>query len=265
MNCYIVFTIDYDFKINENKMAKIELKTISEDKTCILCGEKMTKLPEDLHIRCDYCGKIGTVNLQCENSHYICTVCNNIPALEFIKSECLAYKGIDPIELAVRIMNSPIIRMHGPEHHFIVPAVLLTCIHNLQKDENSLAERLEVAVLKTNIENPNVCSFAGGTCGAAIGAGIFLKIFTKIKPIDEDEWSLSNILVAECLKNVSELHLPRCCKRDTYISLQTTAAFLEERFALKLPVSEAKCTFSLRNQSCGHEQCHFYNLSNSLV
>ena len=36
--------------------------------------------------------------------------------------------------MAIEIMKSPMINMHGPEHHFLVPAVLITSYYNI-KDE----------------------------------------------------------------------------------------------------------------------------------
>lgn len=185
--------------------------------------------------------------------------------IEFIKNKCLNYGGKDPIELSVDIMNNDLVRMHGPEHHFIVPAVLVTCLHNYKNDNENLAEKLEIADKRAKIETPRVCTFKQGSCGAAQGTGVFMSMYLGRDEMDEDSWSPSNEIIAESLKRVDESHGPRCCKRDTYMALETAVKYLRDKFAVNLPSSEAKCTFSLRNDGCGHEDCEYYNLSNSLV
>lgn len=163
-------------------------------------------------------------------------------------------------------MNSPQVRMHGPEHHFIVPAVLITCVNNLAgRSLEELQKKLDIAEIRSISETPDHCQYALGSCGAAMGTGVFLSIYTNRTPETEDEWSLMNSIIAKCQKNIADAGGPRCCKRDTYISLETAVDFLKERFSIELEKSQGKCTFSLRNPTCKHEDCTFYNLSNSLV
>jgi hypothetical protein len=213
---------------------------------------------------CDFCGKESSISHECISHHYICDDCMALSAVEYIKIKCLEYKGVNPIELAVSIMNLPLIKMHGPEHHFIVPAVLLTCVHNKLGQSDDLRSKLELAELRATCETPDACVFATGSCGAADGAGVFLSMHTGRPVESEDEWSLTNALTASCLKKIAESGGPRCCKRDTYLSLEAAIDFLKERFGLELPKSEAKCTFSLRNRSCKREDCNFYNLGFSI-
>lgn len=188
-----------------------------------------------------------------------------LPVNEYIKEECLKFKGEDPIALAVKIMNSDYINMHGPEHHFIVPAVLLTCVYNHKKSENNLKAGLDLAEIRAEKETPRKCEFSKGTCGAAIGSGMFLNMLTDRTADMEDEWALDKELSGRAIKAILDHPGPRCCKRDTYLTIHESVKFLKEKFEIDLPDSEAKCTFSLRNESCGHEECVFYNLKFSLV
>lgn len=244
-----------------------ELNTINylEKETCIMCGEETHRSGEIRERRCDFCGDIKSIPVECDNFHCLCVDCLALTPNNFIRTMCLKYKGIDPIELAVDIMNSPVIKMHGAEHHFIVPAVMFTCIHNLTSSTESLAEKLDIVERRAIVETPRACSYDLGTCGAAIGTGVFLSIYLKRELVDEDAWSLSNTIIAESLRVVADSGGPRCCKRDTYLSLEAAVNFMKEKFAIELPVSKAKCTFSLRNKTCKHEECQFYNMSNSLV
>lgn len=244
-----------------------ELKQLKhlEKETCILCGEDLNKLGAIVDRRCDFCGSVKAIPAECNNSHCICGDCLSMSPTDFVYSMCLKYKGIDPIALAVDIMNSPVIKMHGAEHHFIVPAVLTTCLHNINHSEESLADKLDIIKRRAEVETPRACSYDLNTCGAAIGTGVFISTYLHRELIDEDQWSPSNSIVAKSLLKVAESGGPRCCKRDTYLSLEAAIEFIRDNFAITLPVSTAKCTFSLRNKTCKHEECQFYNLSNSLV
>lgn len=246
-------------------MAKIEIFNSADNISCILCGDRVVALKTAIETHCDFCGKIKHTTHQCESSHFLCDDCYNIPVNEMIKLKCLKYKGINPIELAIDIMNSPSVKMHGTEHHFIVPAVLLTCVNNMKEKPENIAEKLDIAEERAMAETPDVCRFHDGFCGAAIGTGVFLSMFLDREHIHDDAWSLNNQIISETLKRIKEHGGPRCCKRDTYFSLLTSIEYLNEHFAFELNQSEPKCTFSLRNKSCGLEQCIFYNMTNSLV
>lgn len=245
-------------------MAMIEI-TGGDLRQCILCAEDINKLENKIDTICDFCNERAYSTHQCNTGHYICDTCYNMSAYEYVKKLCTKYQGFDPIELAVQIMNSPAIKMHGPEHHYIVPAVLLTCAHNAQHLKEDLKSMLETAERRAQLETPNNCSYKNGECGAAMGAGVFLSIYLGHNLADEDEWSPVNEITAVCLKKIADSEGPRCCKRDTYLSLQAATEFLKEKFAIDMPVNQAKCTFSLRNRTCGHEDCSFYNISYSLV
>jgi len=240
------------------------IKHLDKD-TCIMCGEDTHKLENLRDRRCYFCGEIKTIPIECDNFHCLCKDCLNLTPQDFVLSMCLKYKNIDPIELSVDIMNSPVIRMHGAEHHFIVPAVLITSLHNYQHKSESLETILNYIKRRAISETPHTCSYDLKTCGAALGTGVFLSVFLNRELSDEDQWSPSNAIIAESLKNVSDSGGQRCCKRDTYLSIQSAINLLKDEFAIELPLSLAKCTFSLRNRTCKHEECQFYNLSNSIV
>lgn len=181
-------------------------------------------------------------------------------AYSFIKERCNEYSGNKPLELAVEIMNHPVIRMHGGEHHYLTPAVLLTVYNNLTHKYPDKLEKLNELEKFIKENAPISCSLEAGTCGAAIGSSIFFKYFvTDQLPIEELD-RLSEYVRIESIKQIDEIGLSRCCKRDTYISLIVTSKVLRNNLDLDIILSEPKCTFSLRNRSCGMEDCPFYNL-----
>jgi len=230
-----------------------------------MCGDELELLPNPVNTMCDYCGRKTNISHECRSSHYICDLCYHLSAHDLISETCLKYAGIDPIELAIQIMNSPVIKMHGSEHHFIVPAVLLTCAYNLKGLRHRLEDNLGLIYERTKSETSTYCTFKAGTCGAAFGAGVFLSVFNDRTAYSEDEWSEANHIISESLKRVAASPGPRCCKRDTYLTILASIDFLKEKYSLELPISNPKCTFSLRNKNCGREECEFYNLSNTLV
>jgi hypothetical protein len=246
-------------------MAAIEIYNSSENKGCLLCGAKIVKAKSILQMRCEICGGTFDSSYHCTDMHYICENCSTTPPYQFIKNTCINYKGNDPIALAVEIMNSPIIKMRGPEHHFIVPAVLLTCIHNLTGNPADLIEKLDFTENRVKNEIQTNCTWSFGNCGAAIGTGIFLSVYENLKHDSDSEWYSSNSIIAQSLKRIAESQGPRCCKRDTYISLESAAEFLLTKYNINLSLSEGKCSFSLRNNSCGREDCEFYNIGFSIA
>ena len=43
---------------------------------------------------------------------------------------CMAESSSNPIEVMERLMSLPMCHMHGPEHHVMVGAALITAYHN---------------------------------------------------------------------------------------------------------------------------------------
>jgi len=50
--------------------------------------------------------------------------------LDLIEQVCRTTTLEDPLAIACRIMQRPQISLHGPEHHFLVPAVLIAAYYN---------------------------------------------------------------------------------------------------------------------------------------
>jgi hypothetical protein len=245
-------------------MAIIEIKTGLDYEGCLLCGEALVNFHDPIEMKCAFCGTMHNAKAHCTEMHYVCDTCQHLSAGDVVQTICLRSDKTDPMALAVEIMSSPAVKMHGPEHHFIVPAVLMTCINNKHGDFPDLKDRIDFVRKIAGETVPN-CSFDLRTCGAAIGTGIFLEMLNNHDAATEDEWSLSKNIVADSLTKIADSGGPRCCKRDTYLALEASVEFLSDKYAIELPTSQAKCTFSLRNNSCKREECNFYNMSNSLV
>src|SRR6185503_6195062 len=93
---------------------------------CLLCGSALVYLTEAQILTCALCGSKSTAEASCQLGHYICDSCHSASANDLIEKICIQNESTSPVELAISLMKAPSIAMHGPEHHFLVPAVLLT-------------------------------------------------------------------------------------------------------------------------------------------
>jgi len=135
--------------------------------------------------------------------------------------------------MALILMQHPAVKMHGPEHHFLVPAVLLAAYYNLKGDSTSKREKIAEAEKRAKHVLGGFCG-SHGDCGAAVGTGM-------------------------ALMSIALHGGPRCCKRNTYLAIIEAARFLKENFNVQMDVSsEIQCQFSHLNKECLKEECRFY-------
>lgn len=224
---------------------------------CLICGFVLTYLPEGQELLCGYCGKAFVSDACCVNHHYVCDRCHNLTANDLIEQYSRTTLLTDPSRIAATLMKNPQIKMHGPEHHFLVPAALLAAWYNRHNN----AARKDAAIIMARRRAEDVkggfCGFHGA-CGAAIGSGIFISIMTGATPLAKEEWRLANLMSAESLKVIAENGGPRCCKRDSFLAIAAAVTFLKKHFETELPLEKRiKCEFSLLNQECLGEECHF--------
>lgn len=258
------FFVKCNFVIIQVSKMEVGKNNIENENYCIVCGNELIHLVNSVSAVCSFCEKTFSADFACNENHYVCNDCLHLEPKEIVKIVCLRSTKTDPIDLAKEIMASPAIKMHGPEHHFITPAVLLTTVANYTNSRSGLEERIQRAEELATKFAPN-CSWHLGTCGAALGASIFLIVWNNLEPNNEASWDEGNYIVSNSLKRIAELGSPRCCKRDTYIAIEEATEYLRKKYGINLPVSEAKCDFSLRNRTCKHEDCIFFNLKYSLV
>ena len=185
----------------------------------------------------------------------------NAQLYTYIMDICL--KGYDsgaaPMQLLVQAWERPDFPMHCPEHHYLVPAVLLTVCRRLKSDGKALLEK-DLITAKERAKNL-LGGFCGwyGACGAAVGSGIFLSLLTDTSPYSTTTWRLANQLTSECLKDIAAIGGPRCCKRVCLTSILTTAKFMKDHFDMDIGAQEdIKCTYSERNAECKKEVCPYY-------
>ncbi len=231
---------------------------------CLVCGADLRYLEAPLELACAVCGSIHHADASCEAGHYVCDACHTGTADDWIEKRCATTGEADPMQLAIELMRSPLVKMHGPEHHFLVPAVLIASWHNVggaasiaAAASDGKAAQVRKARRRAEMVPGGFCG-SHGVCGAAVGCGIFVSVITGSTPLSEQEWRLSNEATAEALQVIAEQGGPRCCKRDSFLAILTMRDFVRERFGVFLPVAEpVLCEFLALNKECLGEACPF--------
>lgn len=171
---------------------------------------------------------------------------------------CLEETSRNPIEILEKLMSQPDCPMHGPTHHVLVGAALLTAYNNSLPDSSKLD--LEEALTEMRERGEQVpggaCGYMGA-CGASISTGIFLSIVTRNTPFSTDTWRLCNLMTARALEQVALNGGPRCCKRDSYLSVLTAIDFVKENLGVEMVKPEVHCTRSQINEQCIGKKCPF--------
>lgn len=227
--------------------------------TCPVCKADKLTLDEEIAGKCSLCGQEFEADTTCKNNHYICHICRQKAAREEIIRYCLANKQTDPYSLMLELMKLPDTAMHGPEHHLLFPAALLTSLCNA-KGRTDLAVLLEEANNRS-IQVPGGACGSWGICGAAIGAGIFSSIIAESSPYAEKEWKSCGQLTSRCASAISKQGGPRCCKRDSYTALKEAIPYCNKRFKTNFTIpGPIKCQFYIGNKECKGKKCQFFPL-----
>jgi hypothetical protein len=225
---------------------------------CIICGADIIYLKEQIEKECYYCKcKIGT-NTICNSGHFICDSCHSADALTLIEKFCVNTDIMDPIEMANILMKYPELKMHGTEHHFLIPAVLLTAYYNFIKNPKLKEDMIVKARTRAKKVPGGNCGFLGN-CGAAVGTGIFVSLITGATPLSKQEWRVSNLMTAESLHKIAVSGGPRCCKRNTFIAILEAVKFVKKHLNIRLVSPDIiNCEYSELNNECIGKECRFY-------
>lgn len=162
-------------------------------------------------------------------------------------------------DMATDLMDTEGLPMHCPPHHYLMPAVLLTACHKAEGEgEEVLREDLEEACKRAHNILGGFCGLYGN-CGAAVGTGIFLSIYTQTGPCSEGSWAWANRIVARALTKISDIDGPRCCKRNIYLALEAARDVIEEYLEISLEKPDkVVCHFYKNNRECKKNECPFF-------
>ena len=222
------------------------------------CGVRARPLvyaTESVTKTCALCGKEEKTNIYCPSGHYVCDSCHSKAAIEVLKNVLARSKSTNPAEIMEQVMAHPSVPMHGPEHHVIVPAVIIAAIRNAgyPVPEGAIDKALERAS-----KVPGGWCGLYGDCGAAVGIGIAVSVLTNATPLTGKERGLALGATALALSKLLD-DQPRCCKRSSRIAVEAAVNYLEDKLGIKLGKPKLiPCTYTIRNQQCAKGECPYY-------
>lgn len=222
---------------------------------CLICKAKLEYLAEDKMMECAICRKTELSKTRCVNGHFVCSDCHT-QGMNSIFGLCLEESSCDPIAILEKMMAMPFCHMHGPEHHVMVGAALLTAYKNAG-GEVDLTKALHEMYRRGKAVPGGACGF-WGACGAGISAGQFVAIATNSTPLAAEPWGQSNRMTAKALESIGKHGGPRCCKRDSYLSILAAIDFAAEHLDVRMEKAKPVCTRSRQNNQCIGKQCPFF-------
>lgn len=230
-----------------------------DNKACLICGAELEYTVTQNKERCAICGKEFFTNTHCSNGHFVCDECHRKRAVEGIISVCKDEKSNDPIEILEKLMDNPYVHMHGPEHHILLGAALMTAYCNSNIDVDiPLAEALQEIVVRGKVIPGGSCGFIG-VCGAAASGGAFLSIITQTTPMGRENWKTLGLATSGIIQAIAELGGPRCCKRVSFITVVNCVEFVKQHMGVGMSMPEIiKCKYHEQNKECLMGACPFY-------
>ncbi len=220
---------------------------------CMVCGTELHYFATSREMNCSYCGRSFSANGCCEQDHFVCDDCHRENGLEVIKTICRETKERDLITLLELIRSHPAIPMHGPEHHAIIPGIILACYRNSGGDITK--EAILTGINRGGDIPGGVCGF-WGACGAAIGAGIAVSTIYAATPLTPAPRQTAQAFSAKILKIISEYKGGRCCQRETWLALSETARLSAEMLSVPMEAMGAlRCSQYTQNKECIRKQC----------
>ena len=228
---------------------------------CMACGKEIGYLAHEREGACHYCGGIKKTNAICVGGHYICDACHQQDGLSAIRLLCAETKEQDMLALLETIRRHPAIPLHGPEHHAMVPGIILATYRNL-------GGKISREAILTGIERGSkvpggVCGF-WGNCGAAAGVGIAFSVLLAATPLTPKARQQVQEITSRVLGEIAQTQGARCCQRETVTALREAALF--SRRLLPVPL-QAEADFVCRqfsaNRECIGGQCPLWEKAES--
>ena len=221
---------------------------------CLICKAPLEYLEADTLMECEICHKKENSKTRCVNGHYVCNDCHT-QGLDSIVGLCLEDSSKNPIEIIEKMMAMPFCHMHGPEHHVMVGAALLTAYKNAGGNIDLHSALVEMLNRGKSVPG-GACGF-WGACGAGISSGMFISIISNSTPLTNEPFALSHKMTAKSLDVIGEIGGPRCCKRDSFLAILSAIEFVKDHFGIEMEKPEVICRYSSRNNQCIGKRCPF--------
>lgn len=230
---------------------------------CMVCGAPVTYQLQEEPRRCTFCQGEFSTNSRCEKGHFVCDACHVADGLKVIQHVCTSTNETDMIRLLTLIRRHPAMPVNGPEHHALVPGIILSTYRNLGGD-------LPVSTIETGIKRGTsvaggYCAFMG-VCGAAVGVGIAFSLILEATPLTPGRRQIVQSAVQTVLSQISGLKAARCCQRDSWLALIKATELSRKYLPISLEANQPLiCAQKSRNKECMGETCPLYGRKTAMV
>ena len=220
---------------------------------CMVCGSKLVYANDAKNKNCHYCGSRTKTNSECSKGHFICDSCHQQEGGKIIRQICLNTKETDLLSLLTTLRSHPAVPMHGPEHHAMMPGIILAVYRNCGGKNDT--DIISAGIDRGSKVPGGACGF-WGTCGAAIGAGISAALILDATPLTPNPRHQAQAFTAKILSAIAEITGGRCCQRETWLALTHTARLSLDFFGIRMHAESAlRCDQYMKNQECIRKQC----------
>ncbi len=223
---------------------------------CMICNAPLEYHNTSVIKSCFYCNQQISSNASCRNGHFVCDTCHAGEAVAVIAQICQHTGETDMITLLKKLRAHPAAHLHGPEHHVMVPAIIVSTYRNLGGAVKG--DMLATAIERAGQVAGGFCGFMGA-CGAAVGIGIGFSVLLEGTPLTPAVRQLANRLTGIALREISAVEAARCCQRDCAVSLNVAARESAEILPVPLRADDdLRCSQVRHNKECIHRVCPFF-------
>ncbi len=94
-------------------------------------------------------------------------------------------------------------------------------------------------------------------CNECHMQGIDSLVGLCMSQTSKDPVEILNKMTASALGAIGEIGGPRCCKRDSYLSILQAVDFVKENLGISMEQPKIKCSYSSQNNQCIGKRCPF--------
>jgi 7,8-dihydro-6-hydroxymethylpterin dimethyltransferase len=228
---------------------------LEAQRNCEVCNTPLNTEKNPVTLTCTFCGKKFEALSFCPHGHHVCAACRKLTVPEVLEKVITSSNAKSPVEILEKVMAHPGLAMHGADHHYIFPVVIIAAAKNAGYAVP--VEALQQAMQRGQQVPGGWCGFCGA-CGAAVGVGIATGALIMSTPLNGRKRTLVMDATREATARMED-NEPRCCKKDGRIAMETAVEFLNAKIGTRLEKGEKPvCTYYNRNKECVKQACKYY-------
>ena len=179
---------------------------------------------------------------------------------ELIIAQCMKLNSTNPYDIFHTLAQKDFVRIHGPEHHVLDGACILTAFHNAG-GSIELPTALQ-KLMAEGLRMPGAACGLWGVCGAITSIGAALAIIDGTGPLSTEDWGSHMEYTSAALARLAKTGGPRCCKRDAFTAMEEAVGYIQNRYGVTLELKPIKCDFFTRNAQCIGKRCPYNGQEN---